>query len=721
MTAAFNPVITQAGLNALARAQAEGRSVTITHVALGTGVYAPNGSETALRQEIGRWPIDRRVHLGDARWQVLSRITHDGTVIARELGYYARDEGRDVLMFVHSDDQSAVAALTVGQETLLDLQLNLQAIPDGLVEITMLDTDLMEQDVLDDMTGLHQAGGQFNFALTRSVEERGWTALEAFEAVAQSRREGGQSGLTLGRHYALGGDAPWHRPSVVGFAAQAVHDHPNYPFMGGVAELSACINGYQFSTRHCDFTYATSIAGAYLEMDRLPAPSVPGSVLSQATPGAQTDEMREYIRAFAQRDPAIRDYRDHFDTALAVLECWLEDLTDDQVAETFPSFRHAVPDASKRRINEDFVASLATGLKPRFENLDWKPSVIRIMGRDGAPRFAVLRYRIQVVRLGTYRAWPIHQMVEQVDDPMTRRSWFDGQDVPEAGRHARYRIRDAIGPDPEIMARRHGPGLLDDIMARVAGLDGAGAVIAEEFKDTNDKGALFTQTLREWKSDQQLNGGVYKRYYSLGVPGAAGRKDYRFGYNDPMLFRAASTRPEVAKVGGLGGHRMSWAVPLELIAIPPWAGWNPHGVTEIEGKPTGTGKTAGTAYGATSEGGYNYRTPFALFDGAAQQTDPADTHTAAWVLDRDGVAQQMWGSGMYVHFPAISGAHDPKGRRLRWPIAPHYHEGSLVHAHAVARDQETRDAIALLVARNIQTETRLAEIERALDTHTAGS
>ena len=690
-TAAYEPIVTQAGLNAAARAQAESRVLQITHVAVGTGAYAPSGMEIALSDERARAPVHRRKHIEGSIWQIAATITGDADYFASEVGFFADDDGTPVLMFVYSSTERVFAAITDGQETLLELNVSLAAVPAGTVEFAFLDADMTIQEVLDDMAGEHLPGNNFNFALTRNNKEHLHISMEQFELMAQVRRGYGQSGVRMGRHYSFGGDAPYHRPSVVNFAAFGVHNHPNYPLMCGMPEITAIVNGHEVNTRHIDYKIIHSIGDAYLAVEDAVPPAVPPSVAAQATPEDQITEMREYLRAFGAKDPSIRDYRPHFDTYLSVLEVWLEELDGDTLADTFPSFRHQLANAGHKKMNDDYIALLSSGLKSRFENDDFMPTVVRVMRPDGQPQFAVLRYRLSAVRLGTYAEYPIHEMVSQVDDPVTRVRKNTTDADMAANRLGRFRVNHAVGDAG--LAERWGPGLLDEIMGKVPGLDGFGATIHEEYTDTDTAYNPFIQRLLEFKTTDRMNSAFYRRFYSYETPGAAGRRDYRFGYNDPYLFRAATTRAQVTALPGMGGdHRISWAIPMELVVATPLGSWNPYNVAE-GAWPSGDGNTAGTAYSNAHRNGRWYMTPSALFDGAGAALDPADTDNAAWMMCGDGQARLMRGSGVYVHMPEMQGIQTA---RIRYPIAPVHHEGSFEFAHMEAVRMETQRAIAAI-------------------------
>lgn len=692
MTAVFKPRFTNAGLNAAARAQAEGRTLMITHVALGSGGYTPSGFETALQVERDRVIIDRRNHVEGATWQVLARVIGSSSYFAREVGYFADDNGTPVLLAIYSSPQTVFAAVTGAQETLLDLHLSLAGLPDGSVAIEMLDTNLIEQDILDDLSNEHNVGSEFNFPLTRNLEQWQQFASEQFEEIADIRRQTGQSGIVMARGYGFGGDASYHRPAAVSFAAFGVHNHANYPFMSGLPELVVSINGYEVRTRHTDYRwlYPAPAGGGYLQVTEAVPPAVPPSVTGQPTPEDEVLEMRQYLRAFAEKDPARRDYRDFFETYLSYVEVWFEVLDGDALQDTAHSFRHSLDSDSLKQMMQNYIALNASGLKPRFENSSFMPGVIRSVDEKGVPHFAILRYRVGAIRLGSYRDYPVHEMVDQIDDPATRQRFSLSAEELADQRLGRFRVRHAQG-DPSI-ANRNAPGLLDNLMQRVPGLEGAGANLEDIFADTLENSqAQFQQRLMEWKTTTPLNAANYSRYYSYEQSGAAGRRDYKRGFNDPFLFAARTTRPEVRALPGLGGgHRLSWAIPLELLVASPLMAWNPYNVAELQ-TVTGNGSQASPFNGRRRNARW-YFTPASVFGNESNISDPADTGQSAWVICGDGQKRRMSGSGVYIHLPRTDGL----AARMRYPIAPVHHEGHPVFGHFQAMQQESRDLMAVM-------------------------
>ncbi len=693
-TAAYEPIVTQAGLNAAARAQADGRVLQITHVAVGTGAYAPTGTETALGDERARSPVHRRKHIDGAIWQIAATITGDADYFASEVGFFADDEGTPVLMFVYSSTERVFAAVTTGQETLLELNVSLAAVPAGTVEFSFLDADMTVQELLDDASGEHNVGGEFNFEMFRNLEQWQQFASEQFESMADMRRQNGHSGIVMARGYGFGGEASYHRPSAVSFAAFGVHNHSNFYFMSGLPELVACVNGYEVRTRHTDYRwlYPAPAGGAYLEVSEAVPPPVPPSVAAQPTPEAEVLEMRQYLCAYADKNPALRDYRDYFDTYISYVEVWFEVFAGDTLQDTAHSFRHSLDSDSLKEIMENYIALNASGMKPRFENSAFMPGVIRCVDAKGVPHFAILRYRVGAMKLGSYRDYPVHEMVTRVDDPATRQRKDMTQDELEVSRLGRFRVMREMG-NP-IIGERNSPDLLDQLMGKIPGLDGVGASLEETYTDTLENSqSQFTQRLMDWQTSDPLNAAYYSRYYSYEQAGAAGRRDYKRGFNDPFLFAASTTREEVRSLPGLGGgHRLTWAIPLELLVASPLMGWNPHNVSEIpRADVTGAGTEADPHNGASKDAHW-YHTPASVFGDEANISDPADTGQSAWMICGDGQKRRMSGSGVYIHLPATDG----RSPRMRYPIAPVYHEGHFVFGQLQAVQQETRDFMALV-------------------------
>ncbi len=689
-------ILTDIAETKLGEAAGNESSVAIKYVALGRGQlgsnYEPSHDQTVLKDEFIRREVDTQYPYDPEQngWLVQVTFAAGDTPqeLAREVGFFDAD-GDLIALWAGLD----VKPRQVG---VVDYParhfLSFKRVAGGLIKV---EADLdFRQAVEADLSGEHNVGGAFNFEMFRNLEQWQQFASEQFESMADLRRQNGHSGIVMARGYGFGGEASYHRPSAVSFAAFGVHNHSNFYFMSGLPELVACVNGYEVRTRHTDYRwlYPAPAGGAYLEVSEAVPPPVPPSVAAQPTPEAEVLEMRQYLRAYADKNPALRDYRDFFHTYISYVEVWFEVFAGDTLQDTAYSFRHSLDSDSLKEIMENCIALNASGLKPRFENSAFMPGVIRCVDAKGVPHFAILRYRVGAMKLGSYRDYPVHEMVARVDDPATRQRKDMTQDELEVSRLGRFRVMREMG-NP-IIGERNSPDLLDQLMGKIPGLDGVGASLEETYTDTLENSqSQFTQRLMDWQTSDPLNAAYYSRYYSYEQAGAAGRRDYKRGFNDPFLFAASTTREEVRSLPGLGGgHRLTWAIPLELLVASPLMGWNPYNVPELPyGDITGTG-TEADPYNGANKNAYWYHTPASVFGDEDNISDPADTGQSAWMMCGDGQKRRMSGSGVYIHLPATDG----RSPRMRYPIAPVYHEGNFVFGQLQAVQQENRDFMAVI-------------------------
>ncbi len=94
-----NPKITAAGLALVTAAAATpGKSVAITEVAIGSQSYTPSGTETALKQEIARFPVSGGAVPSGSQVQIGFTITNtdpqnrsSSSQWVGEVGFYAGD------------------------------------------------------------------------------------------------------------------------------------------------------------------------------------------------------------------------------------------------------------------------------------------------------------------------------------------------------------------------------------------------------------------------------------------------------------------------------------------------------------------------------------------------------------------------------------------------------------------------------------------------------
>lgn len=670
-------ITTNAGKAAILAAEAAGLEVSITHLAAGASGYTPSVTRTTLADERERVAISSsRVDAAAYRLDINAALDSAEEYWVREVGFF---DSNGVLIWIWSAPE---AEFTLGYKSapvrfLLGLSLTITDAP--LDSIQIIDAgqplELSLALIEEDLNGVHPEGEPHNYDGT-SWRETDWLAQTSqWEAVAEMVRAQGQSGIVSSRQYERAGTEAFNRTVDGAYSALNIHNHPNYPQMCGIAEISAAINGYYVRTRHNDYRLKRAISGDYLATEDVPPPAVPSSVSALPAVADQITEMRAYFQALSARSTSPRDYRPHFRWTLSAMEIWPEILpADREFVETFASFRHIEDEQEMRAQLEIILERGATGYKGRFENVSLIPGSVRQVLINGTPQWVLWRYRIICADVGSLADYPIDTFLTLRDRPIER--WHTGSafNAQPASRRARYSINRALAED-HFEGSYFGPDLLDTLMGKLPGLSGSGASITETY---TDDGTDYTIT--KHGTATALNAGYYSRRYSM-PSDASGRVNQIRGFNDPTLFMALTNRPEVQPVAhGSRAYRASYAIPLELILRTPLETWNPYALPKIPDTTAMTGSgTSGNPYAGYRDNSYYYLTPSSFFSGAASGADEADTDPGVvYVLDAGSVARQVRAAGLYVHLPAISGVSEDL--RTRYPIYPLYHEGSYAQA-----------------------------------------
>jgi hypothetical protein len=684
-------ITTNAGKAAILNAELQGLELSITHLAAGASGYTPAVTATALQDERDRVPIaSSRKDAAAYRLDLNAALDSTEEYWVREVGFFS-DDGTLIFIWSAPDAQFTLGYKSAPVRFLLGLSLTIVDVP--LDAITIVDQgqplELSLALIEEDLNGSHPVGEFHNYAGT-DWQETDWLAQAVnWEAQADLVRAGGQSGIVNVRQYNEGGTEPFNRVQDGSFAVLNIHNHPNYPQMCGIAEISAAINGYYVRTRHNDYRIVQAAAGDYLAYTEIGPPAVPASVTALPAVADQVTEMRAYFEALAAADTGIRDFRTHFRWNLSVLEIWPEIIeADRQFAETYPSFRHVESTLEMRAQMERVLELAATGWKPRGENVSIIPGSARQITVNGEPRWVLWRFRIVCKDVGDLQTYPIQTLLTLVDRPNVR--WHLGQTLEQLRltRSARFSVNRALAAD-HFEGRYEGLDLLDTMMGTVPGLSGPGANITEAHPSPDGNALIYG-------TETNLNAAFYNRKFSYAI-GASGRLLARRGWNDPTLFTALTTRPEVAPVtSGPHSYRASYAIPLELILRTPLETWNPHVLPLLADNvtPTGAG-TQANPYNGYRRDNFYYLTPASFFSGAAGNPDPADTDPGdVWIRDGGAVARAVRAAGIYVHLPAISGI--TPDIRLRYPVYPVYHDGSYANSLLQATQGDmSRASIAL--------------------------
>lgn len=132
----FNPVITDAGEAAAFNAQETGLELVITHVAFGTGAYLPNGSETALVNEVKRVTIAAggRITPTQIRLNAIWSSETDASPIG-EIGFYAGSTLFAVWSRVQSGSVGPLGYKTPGVDFVLFNDLKFSKLPANLITV----------------------------------------------------------------------------------------------------------------------------------------------------------------------------------------------------------------------------------------------------------------------------------------------------------------------------------------------------------------------------------------------------------------------------------------------------------------------------------------------------------------------------------------------------------------------------------------------------------
>lgn len=124
--------ITQTGLNQAVQASANGISLEITHVALGTAGYTPSRSATSLQAEVAREPIAGGANVSGTQIHLTAIFNDNNQFSAKEIGFFLSDgtlfavdsHPTDILIYKHSS-----ATLIEAFDLVLD------AVPTGSITV----------------------------------------------------------------------------------------------------------------------------------------------------------------------------------------------------------------------------------------------------------------------------------------------------------------------------------------------------------------------------------------------------------------------------------------------------------------------------------------------------------------------------------------------------------------------------------------------------------
>lgn len=150
MTDSLVCTFTAAGLAALANAQGTGLQAVVSHLAVGRGQtsgsgfvgYAPVPSQTALKNETIRAPLITGTRLDPAGFRVLATVPASSAPDEYWIREVAAVLSDGVLLAIWSDPLHPLSGKTSRTDVELAYDLLLEAIPSGLLAISVLEPDI---------------------------------------------------------------------------------------------------------------------------------------------------------------------------------------------------------------------------------------------------------------------------------------------------------------------------------------------------------------------------------------------------------------------------------------------------------------------------------------------------------------------------------------------------------------------------------------------------
>ena len=500
----------------------------------------------------------------------------------------------------------------------------------------------------------------------------------------------GDTGIKQVRHV-IGGTRPYHSATHASHSIAFIHDHsPNVRTMG-MGEVETVMNGVEFRTRHNDYALKMphKTSKTYNEMQDVPFPPVPPSVLKERTVSKQIDEMKEYFRAFKEQNIKHRDYRPYFKPVLCYMEgSWTN--SKGSIEEPFSSDRHALAASTWHDLNQKMRFTEYTGRKERLENYAYLPTKVFGVTNETVPVPVMAQWNYRIACHPLKDDLPLNRF-RVVDDMASRLNHWKPQSLKEhvLGRNARFQL-DPVDEGKWNMERKAKYGLLDKLMAQIPGKDNY---------QGNIKDLAFGEMALHYVSKKPLNAAYYHRWFSTKMSGAGGLMTQARGYADANLFVALTSQDKVPEVElktcsrttkkcSSWKQRVSYAFPLEIVYMTPLSQWNPYkleykgsawsteGKTVTAGGRNGDASSKQKAFSGTNSIKY-YQTPVEFFNARDKNEDAADTTPVKpiGVLDKNGNVRQVTASGHYITLPEIPGI----GRiRQRYPIMPVHGFGSSV-------------------------------------------
>lgn len=542
-----------------------------------------------------------------------------------------------------------------------------------------------------------------------------YASWSQFEYATELNRMAWGSGITHARQYDYSGAEPHHQTTSTGYSPYGGHSHANIKNLVGTAEFGLMANGIYCRTRHNDDgLYMHAQAGDdYYMRQPIAVPNLPADIAAQETPAAQIAQAKKYIQIMAGQLPqdAVAHYADSAQWVMTGVEVFPEIYGHgDSLRDTYPGSRHRINvDTLPELFNQESFYS-AGGHKNNRENSMYTAMAVNDYV-NGEPVVVLWRYRFVSAPVGSLADYPINDLLRYHEDIANNARWNYGTEQILNGRLARFKVRQRLGEN-DSFGMFNGPGLLDELIAKIPGLDGYGNELTEEYHyyGAND-------LLLGYGTGEPLEAGYYNRFYSMSGVDASNRSNAKRGFADDNLWVARTTDPRIKQAQfGERKYGFSYFLPLEIHATSFLNGnFNPYGVPDVTAN-YGSGESVAMVRGGVGRSQDNplpgshdyygyYKLAGDLFDDQIP-SDPADTTVAGglWVMCADGQARKHFAAGhdYFLQTTELIG----KPLRTRYPIYTAADEGTAAAKYLSA----ARIEIQRLTAAIISHDTRLTKL-----------
>ena len=547
----------------------------------------------------------------------------------------------------------------------------------GLVHLSAADT----QDELDQ---LRKTIDDLKNDLQKTIGQLGRQVLLQQFSLEERTRLGSNSGLKQTRTF-TDGSRPYLTTSHNGHALAAIHDHANNIRTVGLGELNVVLNGVEFATRHNDYAMSmpSTTSKKYMGLQEIPYPEVPPEVTNKDTLKEQTDELREWFRAFKEQDHSVRDYRKYFKPTLCYMEGYWTTAVD-KLDESFPSDRHFMDAATWFEMQEKVRFASASGRKSNSENYSFLPTTILEVANGTTPVYGQWNYRIACHPLKNDLPLNRLRLSNEMHARMFKKNPMDKHLLTRAARFEVNPVNSDKWKDRSL--RRT---FLDELMGEVPGLDNYGANLTDN---------SFDNLAQDPFTGETINSGFYNRWFRTSAKDAMGESVHHRGFSDGSVYMAMNTQEPIATSKltvcvkkekkkcieeKTTEQKWSYAIPLEIIYLTPLINWNPYDIAYKGWQNSPQGRTVvanGRNGGFSPEKAYNgnnrnkyFRTPAEFFSGEVDGGNADTSGGNVGVLDKKGNVRTVRASGIKA-IQSISGIGPI---RTRYPIVP-------VHGHGQA-------------------------------------